>query len=91
MLVALMLVAVLALAQTPPQICGTAPNDWCAAPPGDPCGHHRNVVACRADPACYGIPYRGESVLACRLDARGFALNCPTVGCTSIAPKAARQ
>jgi hypothetical protein len=60
-----------------------------AAPAGDPCGRHRNVVACRADPACYGMPYQGESVVACQLDGRGFASNCPTVGCTSTPPRPA--
>jgi hypothetical protein len=28
--------------------------------------------------------YRGESVVACIIDARGFASNCPTVGCRSL-------
>jgi hypothetical protein len=71
-------------AQPPP--CGTSPTDWCPAPVGDPCGRHRNVADCRADTACYGIPYRGESVVACIVDTRGFASNCPTVGCTSTSP-----
>jgi hypothetical protein len=76
-----------AAAQTP---CGMGPKNWCPAPAGDPCGRHRTVDACRADPACYGMPYRGESVVACRLDARGFASNCPTVGCTSAPPRTER-
>jgi hypothetical protein len=67
--------------------CGFGINDWCPAPPGDPCGRHRNVAACRADPACYGMPYRGESVVPCILDQRGFASNCPTAGCTSTPPR----
>ncbi|MGD9882846.1 MAG: hypothetical protein AB7F22_31950 [Reyranella sp.] len=71
-------------AQPPP--CGENPRDWCPAAPGDPCGRHRNAAACRADPACYGMPYRGESVVACILDERGFGTNCPTVGCTSTPP-----
>jgi len=73
-----------AVAQPPP--CGMNPKDWCPAPAGDPCGRHRNAADCRADAQCYGMPYRGESVEACLLDARGFASNCPTVGCTSTPP-----
>jgi hypothetical protein len=66
--------------------CGMGISDWCPAPPGDPCGRHRNTAACRADPKCYGMAYRGESVVPCILDERGFASNCPTVGCTSTPP-----
>jgi hypothetical protein len=66
--------------------CGTRTSDWCPAPAGDPCGRHRNTAECKADAACYGMRYRGESVIACILDARGFASNCPTVGCTSMRP-----
>jgi hypothetical protein len=66
--------------------CGTAPGDWCAPPPDDPCGQHADVAACRADPQCYGMPYRGESLVACRVDERGFGINCPTVGCTAVPP-----
>ncbi len=73
-------------AQSPP--CGMRTNDWCPAPAGDPCGRHSDTAACRADPACYGMRYRGESVIACILDERGFASNCPTVGCTSTPPPA---
>jgi len=69
------------------QPCGINPNDWCPAPAGDPCGRHRNVAACRADPACFGRRYEGESVVACQLDSRGFASNCPTVGCSSTPPR----
>jgi len=71
-----------AAAQPPP--CGMNPKDWCPAPAGDPCGRHRS--ACRADPACYAMPYRGESAIACILDERGFASNCPAVGCTVSPP-----
>ena len=78
-----------AAAQSPP--CGMNPSDWCAAPAGDRCGRHRNVAACRADAACYGMRYRGESVVACMLDERGFASNCPTVGCTSTPPAAPQK
>jgi hypothetical protein len=68
------------------RICGLNARDWCSAPPGDPCGRHRNAAACRADPACYGMRYLGESEVRCNLDARGFGTNCPTVGCTSTQP-----
>ena len=85
------LVAAAAPAAAQRRPCGTGPNDWCAAPAGDPCGRHRNVAACRADPACYGMPYQGESLVACKLDERCFASNCPTVGCTSTAPRPAAR
>jgi hypothetical protein len=80
-------------AQSPPQSspCGMRTSDWCPAPEGDPCGRHRDATACRADTSCYGMPYRGESVIACILDERGFASNCPTVGCTSTPPPRARR
>ena len=61
------------------------PDDWCAPPPGDPCGAYKDLPSCRADPRCGGRPYAGESVVACRFDARGFGENCPTVGCVSLA------
>jgi hypothetical protein len=64
--------------------CGTRPGDWCPAPSGDPCGAHKDVTSCRADARCGGMAYRGESVMACQLDARGFGENCPTVGCASL-------
>ena len=70
--------------------CGMNIDDWCPAPPGDPCGRHRDTAACMADPACYGMPYRGESFVPCVLDARGFSSNCPTVGCTSTPPPRGR-
>lgn len=88
-LAVLMVAAAPAPAAAQSRPCGLNPSDWCAAPAGDPCGRHRNVAACRADPACYGMPYQGESVVACQLDARGFASNCPTVGCTSTRPRPA--
>jgi hypothetical protein len=66
--------------------CGFRPDDWCPSPPGDPCGRHLNEADCKADPACYAMPYRGESVVACIVDERGFATNCPAVGCTSTPP-----
>ena len=72
----------------PPAIdphCGLSPSDWCSSPPGDPCGRHKDAASCKADLNCEGMHYRGESVEACLWDARGFAKNCPTVGC--ISPK----
>ena len=66
--------------------CGQSISDWCPAPAGDPCGMHKDTASCRADARCYGMPYRGESVIACIFDDRGFAENCPTVGCTSTPP-----
>jgi hypothetical protein len=71
-----------AVAQSPGP-CGFSIRDWCPSPPGDPCGRHNNERECRADPACVGIKYRGESVVACRPDGRGFWTNCPAVGCIS--------
>jgi hypothetical protein len=67
--------------------CGMSISDWCPPPPGDPCGAHNDADACRNDSRCYGIGYSGESVIACMFDARGFASNCPTVGCTSTPPR----
>ena len=67
----------------PARPCGMSPSDWCASPPGDPCGVHKNVAACRADKRCKGMPYRGESLVACRDDGSGFSPNCPSVGCIS--------
>jgi hypothetical protein len=83
---ALLLAASTAEAAAQGRFCGMGISDWCPAPAGDPCGRHRNTAACRADPKCFGMPYRGESVVACILDARGFASNCPTVGCSSTPP-----
>lgn len=66
---------------TPSESCGQSPSDWCPSPPGDPCGAHKNQAECRADPACEGMPYQGESVVACMPDGQGFWTNCPAVGC----------
>ena len=66
--------------------CGLSIRDWCPSPPGDPCGRHKNERECRADPACVGIKYRGESVAACQPDGKGFWTNCPAVGCVSRPP-----
>jgi hypothetical protein len=78
-----------ALGDTPSEEkpCGYSPSDWCPAKPGDPCGRHHSKDDCRADMRCYGMLYRGESFAACLSDGRGFASNCPTVGCTSEKPK----
>lgn len=64
--------------------CGMKTTDWCPSPPGDPCGAHKDAASCKADPRCGGMPYRGESFVACQLDDRGFATNCPVVGCKSL-------
>jgi hypothetical protein len=61
--------------------CGMSPGDWCTKPSDGPCGRHIDAVECRADPACSGMEYSGESAIACHWDKRGFADNCPTVGC----------
>jgi len=71
-------------AQPPP--CSPFSGAWCPAPAGDRCGRHRDAASCKADPACYGIPYRGESFVACVFDRRGFSFNCPAIGCTSTPP-----
>jgi len=63
--------------------CGTSPDDWCAGSSSDPCGVHKNEASCRSDARCRGLPYRGESVVACIPDAHGFWSNCPAVGCVS--------
>ena len=76
-----------ASAQSSGLACGMDPRDWGPSPPGDVCGRHTNAAACMADKACYGVRYRGESAIACIVDARGFPSNCPTVGCTSTPPK----
>lgn len=61
--------------------CGYSPSDWCTSERDGRCGRHMAVDACRADRACRGMEYRGESVVACQWDANGYAANCPTVGC----------
>ena len=66
--------------------CGTHVEDWCPSHRGDRCNRHKTTAACKADLKCYGMPYRGESFIPCFLDERGFASNCPTVGCTSRRP-----
>jgi hypothetical protein len=67
----------------PDPSCGLGPHDWCASPAGDPCGAHKDEISCRADAHCRGMPYRGESVVACMPDGKGFWSNCPAVGCVS--------
>ncbi|MDQ0468976.1 hypothetical protein [Labrys wisconsinensis] len=84
-------VLLLGLLAAPPawagNACGLRPDDWCPAPAGDACGRHADVESCRRDQACTGMAYRGESLIACRRDERGFGLNCPTVGCKSRSPE----
>lgn len=75
----------------PERPCGLAPGDWCEAPAGDPCGAHRDEAACRADARCIGMRYRGESVVACQPDGKGFWSNCPAVGCVSQRPAESAQ
>jgi hypothetical protein len=87
LLLSLLLPSVPAQALETGKACGISLSDWCPSRPGDPCGRHKNTAACKADAKCYGMPYRGESLIACMYDARGFASNCPTVGCTNQRPK----
>ena len=74
------------VAPAQPLQCGQYAGDWCRAPPGDICGRHMDIASCKADPTCYGMPYRGQGFAACIFDSRGFAFNCPAVGCTSKPP-----
>ena len=66
--------------------CQLDPTGWCPGEKDDTCGRNHFVWSCKLDTACYGVPYLGESVVACKLDERGFGINCPTVGCTSRKP-----
>lgn len=78
----------LAGAQQPPnRNCQMDPTGWCAGEPDDTCGRNHFVWSCKLDEQCFGVPYQGESAVACKFDERGFGLNCPTVGCTSRKPK----
>jgi hypothetical protein len=63
--------------------CGLSPGDWCSAAPDDVCGKNKNLDACKRDARCQGIPYKGESVVACIDSPTGFSSNCPSVGCMS--------
>ncbi len=63
--------------------CGMGPSDWCPAAAGDACGKYRDLNACKNDPSCQGISYKGESVVACQDSPTGFSPNCPSVGCMS--------
>lgn len=67
----------------PPNYCGMGPADWCPVPSWDFCGSKKNMQECKADSGCQGIRYRGESVVQCLFDEKGYATNCPTVGCAS--------
>jgi hypothetical protein len=71
------------LSAKPKNPCGLSPSDWCPSPAGDPCGKHKDVASCKADKRCKGMPYSGESAVACLDDGSGFSPNCPTVGCIS--------
>jgi len=61
--------------------CGISPDDWCTSAKDSRCGRHLTATECRSDAACVGMRYAGESAIACHWDERGFADNCPTVGC----------
>jgi hypothetical protein len=61
--------------------CGYSPDDWCTTEKDGACGRHKDAASCRGDPACIGMRYAGESVVACHWDENGYADNCPTVGC----------
>ena len=61
--------------------CGYGPGDWCTTEKDGACGRHKDALSCMKDPACKGMQYRGESVVACNWDENGYAGNCPTVGC----------
>lgn len=74
---------VAASAPAPTPFCGASFKDWCPSPSGDLCGEHKDKASCQLDPRCKGMHYRGESVVACQYDERGFSGNCPTVGCIS--------
>jgi hypothetical protein len=65
-----------------------SPSDWCSSAEGDECGKYKDAASCRADVKCGGIPYRGESLVACAYDERGFADNCPAVGCVALGGEA---
>lgn len=67
----------------PSNFCGMGIKDWCTVPSWDFCGSHKNTQECKADSNCQGIPYRGESMIPCQYDEKGYATNCPTVGCAS--------
>lgn len=62
-------------------LCGTSIREWCTKPGDGRCGRHGTESECRADPDCVAMRYSGESLVACHWDARGFADNCPAVGC----------
>jgi hypothetical protein len=77
----------LAIATPSAQPCTAArPGDWCTNAAPGPCGTHPNETACRADKACKGLPYKGESAVACKPDGKGFWSNCPATGCIAKVP-----
>ena len=73
----------LSIESAPGNPCGYSDTDWCSSSSGDPCGQHTNEASCRGDVRCKGMPYLGESVVACQDDGKGFWSNCPAVGCIS--------
>ena len=73
-------------AQQATRPCQTDASGWCPGETDDPCGRNHFAWSCKLDAMCYGVPYTGESLVACKLDERGFGINCPTVGCTSRRP-----
>jgi hypothetical protein len=80
------IVLVLAIAMSAPLarasgLCGMSFDDWCTTASDGVCGRHPDEVSCRADNRCVAVRYSGESVVACHWDERGFADNCPAVGC----------
>ncbi len=79
-IVLVLISAPVCIAQTA-SMCGGSINDWCTSAGDGACGGHANEADCRADAACLAVRYSGESVVTCHWDERGFADNCPAVGC----------
>ena len=86
--IAVLLALLVSEAASAQGLCGMGVHDWCKAPNGDVCNIHHDAASCRADARCTAMPYRGESVVACIYDKRGFPTNCPVVGCISIKNRA---
>ena len=81
LILALILIAVPVGFARAENMCGGSIDDWCTSPKDSACGAHLNEADCRADSKCVAVRYSGESVVACHWDERGFADNCPAVGC----------
>jgi len=70
--------------------CSSSKPPAAPAPPASPtekadaCADHKDAASCKADARCGGAAYKGESVVACQYDARGFTTNCPWVGCITL-------